>query len=141
MSESYSLPCCPRCQSIELSLQPGRAEDVSALECSSCGRRYQLRDRTLLTERWMGPLSLLLYPIALASEPLEDIDRVVRHLVDAEGWPSDTLQRSIDEAALELRSPSQQVSKILDLFSEASEDDVRTYLRQVSDRLQEVINQ
>ena len=132
MSQSQILPACPRCRSVELSLLPQGSEDVSFFECSSCGRQYQLRDRTLLTERWMGPLSLLLYPIALASQPLDDVERVVHHLVVAEGWPTKKLEWALDEAELELRSPSQQVSKILDLFSEATEEEVRTYLRELT---------
>ena len=46
----------------------------------------------------MGPLSLLLYPIALSTQPLDDVERVVKHLVVAEGWPEETLQAAIDEA-------------------------------------------
>jgi hypothetical protein len=88
----------------------------------------------------MGPLSLLLYPIAFSSQPLKDVGRAVRHLVEIEGWPKPKLALAATEAKLELQSPSQKVSKILDLFSEASEEEVREYLRQLVDQLDQRLN-
>ena len=137
MTQSQALPQCPRCPETELTLAPQRSEDVSFLECPSCRRQYQLRSKTLLTERWMGPLSLLLYPIALSSDPLGDVERAVRHLVDVEGWPKSKLQWALSEAELELQSPSQKVSKILDLFADPTEDEVREYLQRLVRRLGE----
>jgi hypothetical protein len=135
MSDTCQIPSCPRCRSTELALSPQRSEDVSFLECPRCGRQYQLRSEDLLTERWMGPLSLLLYPIALSTQPLEDVERAVHHLVDIEEWPESRLTAAMTEAELELRSPSQRVSKILDLFSHASEEEVREYLRRMVEQL------
>jgi hypothetical protein len=140
MTDANRLPQCPRCQTIELALAPQRSEDVSFLMCPQCQRQYQLRSKELLTERWMGPLSLLLYPIALSSQPLEDVGLAARHLVDIEGWPKAKLAWAVTEAKLELQSPSQKVSKILDLFSEASEEEVREYLRQLVNRLDQRLN-
>jgi hypothetical protein len=129
------LPQCPRCQDTRLTVLPQQTEDLSSLQCPRCERQWMLRAADLLTERWLGPLSLLLYPIVYSSEPLDDIERAVSHLVTAEGWPLQKLQWAVNEAELELAEPCQQVSKILNFTDEPSEELVREYLRRVIEQL------
>ena len=115
---------------------PGSGESVSFFECPRCGRRFTRARGGALTERWPGPISLLLYPVMFSIRPADDVGRVVAHFVDVEQWHQDKIEQIIREITLELEEPTQQVSQILDI--KASEEDAREYLRLMVECLSEI---
>jgi transposase-like protein len=123
MSEQH----CLRCKAVRLVRLPESGERMSFFECPRCGRHFARQEGGGLTERWLGPISLLLYPVIFSPKPVDEVDRVIAHLVTVVQWPRDRIEQIIDEVTLELEEPTQQVRQILDM--KASEEDAREYLR------------
>lgn len=122
---------CPRCraQAVEL-LQDSFAR------CSVCGRSFRITDRGTLVERWLGPLSLVLYPVQFDRHPQTVAVQVAQNLRTGTGFRkfSDAeLREILLEIRSELQHPTQEVREILDC--EASESDLRQYLAGVADQL------
>ena len=56
---------CLRCPSVELEALPS-PENITFYRCSKCKREFAQQAGESLTERWTGPLSLVLYSIIFA---------------------------------------------------------------------------
>jgi hypothetical protein len=127
---------CLRCKTVRLSKLPESNDESAFFECPNCGRRFSRIKDGNLVERWLSPISLLLYFIIFSRKPVQEVDRVVAHLLAVEQWPREKLDEIIKEVTLELEEPTQQVREILDL--KASEEDVRAYLRVMVERLKSI---
>ena len=109
-------PRCYRCHEV---LEPdGSSKGLSFWKCQPCNWGFTRHEDGELTERWMGPLSLVLYGVMFDEEPVKSVDRVEAHLI------TDQL---LDEISAELANPRQKVSRIL--TSRATEDATREFLR------------
>jgi hypothetical protein len=112
-----------------------RAEDIQFWRCTHCQRDYA-EHGAALTDRWLSPLSLVLYGILFSKRPQDDAARVVgqlAHLTD------DERARIVTEIREELAHPKQRVRDILPLaYGETvvTEDDVRAFLAAAADQLE-----
>jgi hypothetical protein len=84
-----------------------------------------------LCSRWPGPLGLILYPVIFADNPAEDCERVADMFAKQES--RERIKLIVQEIKLELDDPTQQVRDIVEC--QASEDELRKYLRCVAERL------
>lgn len=117
---------CPRCG---CALTPAESPaSISFYECPRCGRRYARSEGESLHERWVGPLSLVLYGVIFEQRPQDAAVHIAQALAD-----DPRRDVIVAEIRLELREPSQSVREILDL--RASEADLREFLALVADEL------
>ncbi len=119
---------CLRCAGAALT-PTDSAESVKFYVCPACTRRYAQTVGGALTERWPGPLGVVLYGVQFESRPqgrAADISSRLAHL-----------DRDIIAAEIrrELAQPSQPVREILPGMP-ASEADLREYLALVADELE-----
>jgi hypothetical protein len=131
---------CPRCGSVELEpISGGEAEFVS---CPGCGRYFRATSDGKVVEKWLGPLSLVLYPVIFEKRPQKEANRIANELYAASEpdrrsmfrpLSRDQLWQMISEIRIELERPTQNVRDILDL--RGNEADLREYLALVADRL------
>jgi hypothetical protein len=118
---------CPRCGRVLT-----RTESYSSIrffECVPCRRAYARQSGQGLHERWLGPLSLVLYGVIFEKRPQDAATRIAALYVD-----DPRRDELVAEIRLELRQPSQSVREILDL--RASETDLREFLALVADELE-----
>jgi hypothetical protein len=80
----------------------------------------------------MHPISLVLYPVMFEQDPRNHCERIA--VIFAQQESVERRKAVIQEIALELQDPTQQVRDILD--SRASEEDLRSYLRCVAEQLE-----
>jgi hypothetical protein len=99
-----------------------------------------------LVEAWLGPISLLLYPILFSRRPQVEAERVAGEVYAAtqpghrsifRSFTSEQLRDLLAEVRLELEHPSQRVRDILDLPQD--EAALREYLALVANRLAELM--
>jgi hypothetical protein len=83
-----------------------------------------------LTERWRGPLSLVLYPVIFSERPQDEAVAVATMF---KHHHSNKLAQIISEIRSEIAYPTQNVRDILNLH--APEKDLREYLSKVADIL------
>lgn len=126
-------------------------EGIRFFRCAPCKRDYALRPGGNLVDRWLSPISLVLYPIIYSTRPQDDVERVVRMLRTPCEEDRDDLDEESEEdhrakvativsdIRAELARPTQRVRDILELQSDeqvVTEADVREFLREVADRLE-----
>lgn len=131
---------CPRCEAVEAeSTSGGKVEFVT---CPRCGRHFRVTPDGRLVERWLGPLSLVLYPVIFEKRPQNEAERIASELYAASepgrrsifrSFSREELRQLLSEIRLELRFPTQNVREILDLRGD--EADLREYLAAVAKRL------
>ena len=66
-----NMPFCLHCRSTELDLLSSPPE-ITFYECPLCGRQFAQQPVKSLTERWRGPLSLVLYPVIFSERPQDE---------------------------------------------------------------------
>ncbi len=137
---------CPRCEAVELELTLGN--HVSFAECPRCHRQFRVTAAGDLVEKWLGPLSLVLYPVIFETRPQNEAERIANELYAASkpgrrsifrSFSRDELGRLLAEMRLELEHPSQKVRDVLALHAE--EEDLRQYLARVAERLGELMRE
>jgi hypothetical protein len=84
--------------------------------------------------RWLHPISLVLYPVSFEADPVQHCEHVVEMF--AKEKSNEQIRLIVQEIKLELDDPTQQVRDILEC--NASEEDLRKYLRCVADRLEKI---
>lgn len=141
---------CPRCGGALNTIDAAAA--TRFFECPSCHRHYRLTANSELVDRWLGPISLVIYPIIYSRHPQDDVERVVKMFSERFVPPAehrDVLEEEsveahrqkvksiVDDIRAELAKPTQRVRDILNLqFRETvSEQDVREFLQGVADGL------
>lgn len=118
---------CLRCDSPKLTVLPESNDQITFYQCPSCMRQYAQRAGRTLCDRWLSPLSIVLYGIQFEPNPQASAERVARSLLQQQE-PAE-ITRMIFEIEAELQEPRQQVRDILDLPH--AEEEVRAFLRQV----------
>lgn len=131
--QSESQPHCLRCKTIELTTLASPS-GISFFECPQCHRNFARKPGGALCFRWPGPIGLILYPVIFADNPVQDCERVAEMF--AKQQSRERIKLIVQEIKLELDYPTQQVRDILEC--QASEDDLRKYLRCVADRLDKI---
>lgn len=124
-------PTCVRCTGTSLTANdPAGSSDLTFWSCPSCHRAFALQG-DVLTERWLGPLSVALYCVIFVLHPQSAAAATVRSL---DHLGPRRLELMADEIELELAHPSQPVSQILPGM-QATEADLREFLGLVAARI------
>lgn len=124
---------CLRCNDQSLRLLSDSTAEITFYECPQCGRHYAKKPGEELHDRWLSPISLVLYLVIFHRDPREHIDRIADLFIKQRN--RDELSTIVHEIDWELKEPTQCVSEILDLVHAPSEEIVREFLRGVSVRL------
>lgn len=122
---------CRHCEGVLLRM-PRSTDTTAALECSMCRRTFLQRQGEDVVDL-ASPLSLALYAVIFSSDLSADVERV------ADSCRRRHTRRECRElvAAVrrELARPTQEVSNIHKLRYRPSEEEVRSFLRDVADAL------
>ncbi len=126
---------CLRCKRVKLVVLPESSSEIMFFACPQCHRQFAKRPERSLCDRWLSPISLLLYSVIYARKPSEEAGRAAEKL--ANQVSPRKLRTMIAEAKLELEQPTQQIRDILPFVYEPTEEDLREYLRLVVSKLEE----
>lgn len=107
---------------------------MAFFECPSCRRHFARKHGGALTYRWGHPVSLALYGVLFASDPLTEAPRIAESLRQ-QGRTPEALAAFAEEIERELAQPTQQVRDILG--SKASEAACRAFLAAVVRQLKD----
>jgi len=122
-------------------------DDDGFYRCEKCERRYKLSDTGKLVERWLGPISIVLYPVIFTKSPQNKAEGVAQGLYESilpngkrmfRELTLDQIEYLISEINNEISNPTQNVKDILRCV--ASETDLREYLAIVVKKLCELLN-
>ena len=126
---------CLRCDDAVLRLLPESAGAVKFYVCPKCGWNYAKGQGESLHDRWLSPISVVLYPVTFNKDPRERIDEIAELFIEQR--TRDELSTLVREIDRELREPTQRVTEILPFAYSPSEEIVREFLHGVSVRLKE----
>jgi hypothetical protein len=133
---------CLKCEYIEVI-----DEGDNFFSCPECNRRFRMHGDGSLVERWLGPISLVLYPVIFSRSPQSRASEISEGLYQSalpngkrmfRSFTWAELQFVIDEIEDELSHPSQKVRDIHKCIG--SESDLREYLGLVAKDLKAKIN-
>lgn len=113
------------------------AGDIRFWRCLHCTRDYAEKGGQL-TDRWLSPISLILYGIIFSRHPQNDAEHIADQFINNANNTRDRLILIVTEIREELAHPKQRVRDILRLQyeeTEVSEADVREFLERVADRI------
>jgi Zn-finger nucleic acid-binding protein len=131
---------CPRCETVEL--ETTSSDVVKFFACPQCGRHFRATSDGKLVEKWLGPLSLVLYPVIFEKQPQKEAGRIADELYAASDpgrrsmfrpFARDKLKQMLSEIQMELEHPTQKIRDILD--AQGEEADLREYIALVAERL------
>ena len=125
MSTNY----CLRCETTQLTVLPESNDQITFYVCPSCHRHFAQKPGRGLCDRWLSPISLVLYGIQFEPKPQAHYQGVAQSLLHHKS--REKIAWMVEEIEHELRKPTQQVRDILDLSH--SEEDLRQFLRLVVD--------
>lgn len=125
MSTNY----CLRCETTPLTVLPESNDQITFYECPSCHRHFAQEPGRELCDRWLSPISLVLYGIQFEPKPQAHYQRVAQSLLHDR--PQDEMAWMVEEIEHELKKPTQRVRDILSLPHD--EEDLRQFLRLVVD--------
>ncbi|WP_019668337.1 hypothetical protein [Eudoraea adriatica] len=109
-----------------------KLEDISFYNCASCKRNYAKEPGKDLTDRWMSPLSIVLYDIIYNKERISDETiEIVADRINT--YETKQIEAIIDDINEELVNPKQKLIAILDLHG--TEENARDYLKRLVKRL------
>lgn len=122
---------CFRCAG---KLQDNTPPDVAGIKffaCMDCGAGYAKKPGQDLHDRWLMPLSVVLYAVIFEREPYLKAKSVAKYLLDQKNTDLLKLKEHILE---EIKTPKQKVSQIHD-FAYPDEVELRKYLVAVYEHL------
>ena len=132
---SHSEEKCLRCDDTVLRLLPESSKEIKFYRCPTCGWNYAKGQGESLHDRWLSPISLVLYLVTSNRDPRERIDQIADLFIEQRN--RDELSTLVHEIDRELKEPTQRVSEVLDFVHSPSEEIVREFLRGISVRLKE----
>lgn len=140
---------CLRCPSTELLLEQ-QHESVAFYCCPRCSWPYAKAAGKTLTDRWMTPLSILLYPAMRMRIPRDgeapgppdmlssDPQSAARYAAAGiRSYTEDEIRIFIDAIHDELSRPKQQLLHMHDFHFNTTEEHLREYLRALGSLLEE----
>ena len=126
---------CLRCDDAVLRLLSESSRTVKFYVCPKCGWNYAKGQGESLHDRWLSPISVVLYPVTFNKDPRERTDEIAELFIEQKN--RDELSTLAQEIDRELREPTQRVTDILPFAHSPSEEIVREFLHGVSTRLKE----
>lgn len=124
---------CLRCKSAELEVLPLSNERITFFQCPECQRQFAQTPGKGLAERWLGPISLVLYGTIFSECPQDRAESIAAYFRQHE--TPERCEWIVSEIRQELAHPTQQVRDILD--QPQSEADLREFLQRVADLLEQ----
>jgi hypothetical protein len=131
--ETNTTKYCPRCHSESLVLDSDSTEALSFYCCSHCRSHFAQGHGESLHDRWLSPISIVLYSQIFELDPQKTGESIARILLETR---PDLVSSIISEAERELASPTQKVSEI-HAFMYADEATLRAHLRVVAKYLRD----
>ena len=128
MNIAQSQQNCLRCETVELRVIPKSIQQITFYECPSCSRHFAQKLGPGICDRWLNPLSLVLYGIIFERYPQGAYQRIAEQFLEQRAGDIPLL---IEEITQELQKLTQNVCDILDL--QQNEQDVRAFLQLVVD--------
>lgn len=128
MKNARSRQNCLRCETVKLRVIPQSTQEITFYECPSCSRHFAQKLGHGLCDRWLSPISLVLYGIISERYPQDAYQRIAEQFLEQRVGDIPSL---IEEIAQELQKPTQNVCDIFDL--QQNEQDVRAFLQLVVD--------
>ena len=116
---------------------PESDDEITFYKCQECGWNFAKKPGQELHDRWLSPISLVLYLVTSNKDPRERIDQIADLFIEQRNH--DELSTIVHEIDRELKEPTQRVTEILDFAHSPSEEIVREFLRGVSMRLKEYL--
>ncbi len=125
---------CPRCKSSELRRLPESTSEIDFYECSPCQWQYAKEaGQQEVHDRWLSPISLVLYGIIFDKVPLTSVERIADNFL--KNYSDSEIEGIVREIDREIANPIQKVSEILELVHSPSEETVRAFLHGVNNRI------
>ena len=124
---------CLRCKNIKLNKLPESTDQCTFYSCPNCHHHYAKEPGQSLHDRLRWPFNIALYYIIFDPKPQSRAKEIANRLKKEKSQETLKIIRSaiIDE----LTHPKQKLKAILDL--KASEQDIREYLKLLSEELSE----
>jgi hypothetical protein len=132
---SHSEEKCLRCDDAVLRLLPESSREIEFYICPKCGWNFAKGPGQQVHDRWLSPISLVLYLVTSNKDPRERVDQIADLFIEQRN--RDELSTIVHEIDRELKEPTQRVTEILDFTHSPSEQIVREFLRGVSVRFKE----
>ena len=132
---SHSEEKCLRCDDAVLRLLPESSREIEFYICPKCGWNFAKEPGQQVHDRWLSPISLVLYLVTSDKDPREHIDQIADLFIEQRDH--DELGTLVHEIDRELKEPTQRVTEILPFDHSPSEEIVREFLRGVSGRFKE----
>ncbi len=126
---------CLRCDEQALVILPESDDEITFYKCQKCGWNFAKKPAQELHDRWLSPISLVLYLVTSNKDPRERIDQIADLFIEQKNL--NELSTIVQEIDRELKKPTQCVTEILPFDHSPSEKIVREFLRGVSIRLKE----
>jgi len=131
--ETNTTDDCPRCHSESLVLDSDSTEAISFYYCSHCHSHFARGYGESLQDRWLSPISIVLYSQIFERDPQKTGESNAQILLETR---PDLVSRIISEIERELASPTQKVSEI-HAFKFADEAKLRAHLKVVAKYLRD----
>ena len=126
---------CPRCDNGVLLPQQDSPEGVTFYRCDQCDWQFTQGTGESVHDRWLSPLSIVLYSQIFEPNPETTAEKNARLIVEQN---AELIPTILEEIERELQSPTQQVSEILDLVFK-DETKLRSHLRELAKHLRSAI--
>jgi len=117
---------CIRCTRV-LAKAPNQSAEVEFYVCEQCQSHYAKKPGQALHDRWLMPLSVVLYPVLFDKEPCSKAASVAKSILQSGAIDIARVKEHILD---EIKVPKQKVSQILD-FAHPDEEALRKYLIEV----------
>lgn len=107
-------------------------EEITFYYCEPCKRAYAKKLGKSLTDRWLSPISIVLYGLIFETGKIPDevIERILKRI---EHLTTEQLKLIADDIEDELQTPKQRLVDMLDLHG--TEEDTRDFLQRFVQRL------
>lgn len=128
MKIAQSQQNCLRCETVKLIVLHDSSKEITFYECPNCSRHFAQKLGQGLCDRWLSPISLVLYGVIFERQPQDAYQRIAELFLKQR---ADDIPFFIEEITQELQKPTQNVCDILGL--QQNEQDVRAFLQLVVD--------
>ncbi len=121
---------CLRCNDSELEVLSASSPEITFYSCPTCGRHYAKQPGESLHDRWLSPLSGVLYGVIFERKPQKRAKEMAERFYQGREFYTEKWLKVwvLGDIQSELEHPKQKVKEILEGMH-ASEEDLREYLR------------